>query len=109
MPSKDKRPCLHPGCRALVNAGERYCPEHKQQYARKVDTSHYDRRWQKMRLIFLQKHPLCEACWKAGRLTPATEVHHIIAVADGGSDREENLQALCKPCHSKKTWEVTHG
>lgn len=31
------------------------------------------------------------------------EIDHIIEVADGGSDHENNLQALCKCCHSVKT------
>jgi len=53
--------------------------------------------------MYLAKNPLCAECEKAGRLTPATEVHHIVAIADGGSDRDENLQPLCKSCHSRKT------
>lgn len=104
MPYKSRRPCLFPGCHTLVTAGERYCAAHKKQ-SRVIDTSHYDRRWQKLRLVFLSKHPLCQKCQEAGRLTPATEVHHIISVNNGGSDRDENLMALCKPCHSKITRE----
>ena len=35
-----------------------------------------------------------------GRLTPAQEVHHILPFADGGTNDEDNLMALCKSCHS---------
>ena len=103
MPYKSRRPCAHMGCPELVPAGERYCANHKREAGRGGDNSHYDRRWRKIREIFLMAHPLCDECRRVGRLTPATEVHHIIAVQDGGSDADENLQALCKPCHSKKT------
>lgn len=101
MPYKSKRPCGQPGCRNLVEAGEGYCPKHKP--VRNVDTSHYDRRWQKIRAWYLRRRPLCADCQIAGRLTPATEVHHIIPVRDGGSDAEENLLGLCKSCHSRRT------
>ncbi|MBX3001917.1 MAG: HNH endonuclease [Caldilineaceae bacterium] len=36
-------------------------------------------------------------------MTPATEVHHIIALRDGGRNEEGNLRSLCKTCHSKRT------
>jgi 5-methylcytosine-specific restriction protein A len=103
MPYKSKRRCLKAGCPVLVEAGAGYCSEHKPKYKR--DTSHYDYRWRKISKLFLSRNPLCEECQKAGRLTPATETHHKIAVSDGGSDCDDNLQALCKSCHSRKTAE----
>lgn len=33
----------------------------------------------------------------------ATELHHIIAVEDGGSDDIENLMPLCDECHKEYT------
>jgi hypothetical protein len=33
----------------------------------------------------------------------ATEVDHIQPLSRGGGHEWENLQALCKSCHSKKT------
>ena len=48
--------------------------------------------------MFLRHNPLCLEC---GR--PAEEVDHVIPKARGGSDKWENLQPLCKSCHSKKT------
>jgi hypothetical protein len=35
----------------------------------------------------------------------ATELHHIIAVEDGGTDVIENLMPLCKKCHKEYTSE----
>ena len=34
---------------------------------------------------------------------PATEVDHIINLAQGGTHDPVNLQALCTPCHRAKT------
>jgi 5-methylcytosine-specific restriction endonuclease McrA len=33
----------------------------------------------------------------------ATELHHIIAVEDGGTDDETNLMPLCNRCHKEYT------
>ena len=60
----------------------------------------YDRTWMKLRLIFLQEHPLCCEC---GR--PAGEVDHKIPISERPELRLDpaNLQAMCKSCHSRKT------
>ena len=36
-------------------------------------------------------------------LKPSFEVDHIVELADGGEDCEENLQCLCRDCHGQKT------
>ena len=36
-------------------------------------------------------------------LGDATMVDHIIPVSMGGTDDEDNAQAVCKPCHDSKT------
>lgn len=59
----------------------------------------YDRTWQRLRRMYLRRYPVCEKCG-----APATEVHHVHALVDGGPRLcYDNLQALCKPCHSRKT------
>ena len=40
---------------------------------------------------------------KAGRMTPAEEVHHKLPLSRGGTHAQSNLMALCKPCHSRIT------
>ena len=37
------------------------------------------------------------------RITLATEVDHVIPQAEGGSEDESNLQAICTDCHKAKT------
>ena len=41
------------------------------------------------------KAKMCQAC----KMERATDVHHIIARVDGGSDNEINLIDLCHLCH----------
>ncbi|WP_221899405.1 HNH endonuclease [Xanthomonas sp. GW] len=36
-------------------------------------------------------------------MTEATEVDHILNVAEGGTDDDANLQAICTDCHGAKT------
>jgi len=33
------------------------------------------------------------------------EVDHILALSNGGTNEDDNLRALCRPCHAKKTFE----
>lgn len=59
----------------------------------------YDWRWQKFRAWYLSRHPVCKGCDRA-----ANEVDHIQPLNSGGEKYDlENLQPLCKPCHSRKT------
>lgn len=104
-------PCLYPGCPAVTT--ERYCEAHADEAARsqrEYDSRRgssaargYGARWRRLRLMVLRREPFCRMCRDKGKRTPATEVDHIIPRRDGGRDEFDNLQALCKPCHSRKT------
>ena len=61
----------------------------------------YGVRWRRIRLKHLQGDPLCSMCAGAGRITAATEVHHILPLKQGGTHNASNLQSLCKACHNK--------
>ena len=109
MPYKPKRPCSYPGCPKLTD--NRFCEEHikaesqrYEQFKRDPESKkRYGSRWKKIRDAYLAAHPLCERCKNYDRLTPATEVHHIIPLTGGGSHNYNNLLALCKSCHSQIT------
>ena len=48
MPYKSKRRCKYQGCPELVDAGAGFCADHRSA-VKYSDTSHYDRRWRKVR------------------------------------------------------------
>jgi 5-methylcytosine-specific restriction endonuclease McrA len=58
--------------------------------------------WVRLRRMHLARSPLCVKCQAAGRLVPATHVHHVVEVLDDPSKRldEGNLESLCHSCHS---------
>lgn len=108
MPRKPKSPCRYPGCPKLCDKGN-YCEDHAAYSADRMRGSAaergYDGKWQKARVQFLRKHPLCAHCREQGRLTPATVVDHIIP--HRGDPvlfwDESNWQPLCRDCHGVKT------
>ncbi len=61
-------------------------------------------RWRRLRLIQLNKEPLCEIHKERNEIVGATVVDHKIAIQDGGEAwNEDNLQSLCGPCHNRKS------
>ncbi|NMZ77376.1 HNH endonuclease [Pseudomonas nitroreducens] len=62
----------------------------------------YGGRWQKARLTFLRKNPLCSYCQDRGKVVAATVVDHKVPHKGDQSlfwDRS-NWQPLCAQCHS---------
>jgi 5-methylcytosine-specific restriction endonuclease McrA len=70
--------------------------------------------WRRLRLAFIWENPLCKHCDAKGIITPASEVDHIQPINPndpydtkngkyGKPLDRDNLQALCKACHTKKT------
>lgn len=61
--------------------------------------------WRRLRHWWITNHPLCEKCKAEGRLVKATDVDHIIP--HKGNRHlffdSNNLQSLCRSCHSLKT------
>lgn len=71
----------------------------------------YNGAWQRVRLGFLAQNPLCVICAATGRVTAANVVDHITP-HKGDMNLfwdSANWQALCKPCHSRKTAESDGG
>ena len=117
MPPRPLKVCRHAGCQELTRDPSGYCPKHKEaaeararKWKAEQDSQResayrrgYGARWRKLRAQILMDEPLCRECRKAGRIVPATDVDHIVARADGGTDDRSNLQPLCHACHSRKT------
>lgn len=112
MPRKAPTPCRHPGC-AVVLATPGYCDQHRVAVHRDYDRTrrHEPERafyksaaWQRTREAFLRAHPLCCACEVMGLTVAARAVDHITPIKSGGERLDwRNLQALCIPCHNRKT------
>jgi 5-methylcytosine-specific restriction enzyme A len=112
MPRRPRKPCAKVNCPNLVEAGETYCPQHKQerqQYfnAKRTDTAerkfYKSTAWKKFREEKLRRDPLCQRCYAKGYITTATIVHHIDEIREGGAwipDFDE-AESLCKSCHSR--------
>lgn len=104
MPTKPMTPCSFPMCPALVPAGTRFCIKHQKSETKRYNSNRpsarargYDRQWEAVRQMKLNRDPVCEQCGKA----LATMVHHIESVKDRPNLRLEmkNLMSLCNPCH----------
>lgn len=111
MPVRAPTVCRRPGCPGLVRNGvcdrcgpARRVREREFDERRGSSSSRgYDYAWQKLRERFLITHFYCVHCAARGVMTAATDVHHVVARRDGGSDDDSNLLALCHACHSRVT------
>ena len=105
MPKKALKPCKHPGCPNLTDG--LYCAEHQSLHPDRPSAAKrgYGSKWQRLSKAYLRRHPLCVRCKAQGRFTAATVVDHVIP--HRGDPHlmwdESNWQALCKPCHDRKT------
>ena len=117
MPGRPMKPCAKIGCRELVSSPKRWCKDHEQPEKRRawkdIDRVRgtatergYDHRWAKYSRWYRSQHPLCVECERQGRVKPSEHVDHVQAVT-GPDDplfwAESNHEALCRPCHSRKT------
>ena len=59
----------------------------------------------KLRRKRLNAQPICEDCQAQGRVSLAVTPDHIKPLALGGTDTDDNIRCLCKPCHEKRTAE----
>jgi 5-methylcytosine-specific restriction enzyme A len=103
MPRLSAHPCIYPGCGTLIRGRRGHCSEHGGEVRRRQDAARpsahrrgYDRDWRQRREAFLAEHP---DCMRPGCDAEAMVVDHILPLSEGGTDEEDNLQSLCKPCH----------
>lgn len=85
--------------------------QEKQTVYKTLITSHEYRR---LRDKYIGAHPLCEDCLAEGKVTQATEVHHVRRILGAGdlSGMKArlmdcgNLRSLCYDCHRRAHAEV---
>ena len=71
----------------------------------KSNASFYNsRQWRKLRLMILQRDPLCKECEKKNRFVSSVVADHILPINKGGAKyNPDNLQGLCTTCHNRKS------
>ena len=106
------KPCAAGGCGVLVTRQAGRCELHKidtgwskwQRGKGNTTERGYGHAWRKVRgFVMMRDKHLCQVCKASGRLTPATEVDHVVSKARGGSDDPSNLRGICRKCHATKT------
>jgi 5-methylcytosine-specific restriction enzyme A len=107
--NKPLRPCRHPGCKELSTST--YCEKHKAEgkpWAKKNEPKRMRGRKSQARRERIAERDgfICQMC---GRVTSTGIADHIIPLAFGGEDIEENMQWLCPNCHQVKTKEESKG
>lgn len=109
MPAKPPRPCRKPFCPGTTTADHGYCDDHQHLAVNWHTNRHAGKRtrgakWQVIRQRILKRDKgLCQECLREDRYTPAAVIDHIKPLAEGGTDADDNLQALCKRHHDEKT------
>ena len=103
MPTAAPKPCTQ--CGVLVRDGSARCDQHKpvawkQSAPYKRESG---RRLQRKRAELFTREPLCRVCVAAGQVSAATIRDHIMPLAEGGADDDDNVQPLCQPCSNVKT------
>jgi 5-methylcytosine-specific restriction protein A len=51
----------------------------------------------------LATEPFCRDCAAEGYQRPADEIDHIVPLAEGGTDSDDNVRSLCRYCHARRT------
>lgn len=112
MARKAGAACRRPGCPGIVRDGVcDACGSVRRERDKRYNAQRPDKNaaygrpatWARLRTIVLAQQPLCEDCASIGRVTPATEVHHVLALSAGGTNELSSLVGLCKSCHAKRT------
>jgi 5-methylcytosine-specific restriction protein A len=99
------RVCSEPRCPDPATYRGR-CPEHARtnNQATHSNTEHRaiynSKRWAILRRRVISEQPICAGCDNA----LSVDVDHITPLAEGGQPyARDNVQGLCRPCHSSKT------
>jgi len=89
------------------------CPEYRVGPANKKHGHGYSSKaWKETRLrVFKRDGMKCQAkgCWLPDLNHGDFQCDHIIPRSQGGSEEDDNLQTLCRRCHSQKTLRDTYG
>lgn len=77
-------------------------PTHRWGTGARDRTSTTQHQKQRQRILY-RDHYTCQLGYADICVTTATEMDHIVNVKAEGSDEDENMQAVCQPCHARKS------
>ena len=96
--------CRKTGCPNSSTPGSSLCREHQTQEPPSLKrTRHYletnphynNMEWIRIRDQIKAQHPTCQLCG----VRPSELIHHILPIAQGGTNDLDNLLAVCRTCH----------
>ncbi len=92
-------------CSSIVPSGTKYCERHRREKQwrggdsrRSGTTAHKARRLRVLR----RDNYFCQLRYE-GCTQLATDVDHVVPLAEGGADSDSNCAASCSSCHTKKS------
>ena len=99
-----KRVCI--GCGALIDRGPRCvgCTSQRNAALPSREARGYTYRWRLLSAKYRRLTPWCELRYE-GCQSVAVDTDHRIPVRAGGKSVWNNCQAVCRPCHARKTRE----
>jgi 5-methylcytosine-specific restriction enzyme A len=101
------RPCLTPGCPAVVTGKTSHCPTHAPPDSRRKDPAqarfYGSKAWKRLREYVRREEPTCAMC----KERPSTQVHH--RDGDWRNNDRRNLEAVCDPCHRSHSGRDHHA
>ena len=106
-----KKPCLD--CGRLTQPGKSRCPEHSRQVRKAWDRQAVLNRRARMsrgdggasRLRYRVNAQGGASCVRCSNYYPAglIRIDHVLRLADGGLDVDDNVATMCHHCHQSKT------
>ncbi|WP_417315679.1 HNH endonuclease [Cycloclasticus pugetii] len=108
MPLRTAKPCRAKLCSRTTRDKNGYCEEHadlaKSWTRGRAGRGRGGRPWRRLRDQVLNRDQhLCQPCKRQAKVSPASQVDHIIPESEGGPTVPSNLEAICTPCHDAKT------
>lgn len=120
MPRRPLRRCTQHGCNTLHRNKDSYCDEHHREWTpgwnrtskteeptkAKASSGRGGRPWRRLRDQILYRDGWlcqCDECKERKIPLVASEVDHITPLHKGGTNDWDNLRAIAKACHKKKT------
>jgi HNH endonuclease len=86
----------------MAPAGQR-CPEHRHGWGKGNPRTNTRAHRNRRERILQRDHHQCQIRYEGICIGHATIADHVLALALGGQDTDDAMQAACAPCHNRKS------